>query len=460
MSVNTVSGANNLDYIQAPDATSDDLRHIPGLSGIPIAGRLPWMIKDFSAAIREHYEKFGEVSYMNMGVVRGLLVLGPENYKHIYLDMDRNFSAKMGYMGSLGYFYRRGLLMRDFDEHRYQRRVFQAAFKNDAMRGYLHMMNPIIQRHVNDWGNETGFRFFPGIKETLLDVASKVFFGIDDLGEDARKLNNALSDIAEKGMMGLIKRDIPGLKYHAGMKAKRYADGYVSNLIPARRAGDGIDFMSYVVKEKDDHGNYFPDIDLTEHLTFLMFAAHDTTTSALSHLVMLLGQNPQWQERLRKEAMAIDKEFIDWDDLEKMPDMNNAFLEGLRLYPSVSMMTRRTIRPCRIGKFDVPANTILFLPPQFNHTMKEYWTDPLKFDPERWAGDRQEQKRHPFQFVGFGGGAHKCIGMHFAQMNAKAFMFQFLRTYRFETTPGYKPWMQAIPMPRPGDMLPLKLTRL
>lgn len=460
MNANATIVSNNDDYTHAVDASAEDLRHIPGFNGIPFVGRLPWMIKDFNGAIREQYLKFGEVSFMNMGMSKGLLVLGPENYKKIYLDMDRNFSAKMGYMGSLGYFYRRGLLMRDFEDHRYQRRVFQAAFKNDAMRGYLHMMNPIIQRHINGWDKQADFKFFHGIKGTLLDVASKVFFGIDDLGSDARTLNQALTDIAEKGMMGLIKREIPGLRYHAGMKAKRFADGYISKLIPARRAGDGIDFMSYVVKEKDDQGQYFSDIDLTEHLTFLMFAAHDTTTSALSHLVMLLGQHPEWQERLRKEVMTIDKEFIDWEDLEKMPDMNNAFLEGLRLYPSVSMMTRRTIRPCKIGQFDVPANTIVFLPPQFNHTMKEFWSDPMTFDPDRWAGDRQEQKGHPFQFVGFGGGAHKCIGMHFAQMNAKAFMFQFLRTYRFETPPGYKPWMQAVPMPRPGDMLPITLTRL
>ncbi len=448
------------DYTSRPDASPTDLRHIPGLRGVPFAGRLPWMIRDFNGCLQEHYEKFGEVSFLNMGVGSGLLVLGPENWKQVYLDLDRNFSPKMGYMKSLGDFYRRCILLRDFDEHRFQRRVFQAAFKNDAMRGYLHMMNPIMQRHINSWEQQTAFQFFPGIKETLLDVAAKVFFGLDDLGEDARKLNQAFIDVAEKGMMSLIKKEIPGLKFHAGKKAKAYMDGYISRLIPERRRGEGIDFMSYVVKEKDENGNYFPDLDLTEHLTFLMFAAHDTTTSALSHLVMLLGQHPEWQERLRQEAFSLDKEFIDYDDMDSLPDLNNAFLEGLRLYPSVSMMTRRTVRACRIGGFDVPADTVLYLPPHFNHTMKEYWDEPQKFDPDRWGPERQEHKRHPFQFVGFGGGAHKCIGMHFAQMNAKAFMFQFLKRYRFETPVSYQPWMQIIPMPRPGDMLPLKLSRL
>lgn len=449
-----------LDYTQQPDATEHDLRNIPGFRGLPLAGRLPWMIRDFNGSLREHYEKFGEVSFLNMGVVKGLLVLGPENYKQVFLDADRNFSPKMGYMKSLGDFYQRGILLRDWDEHRFQRRVFQAAFKNDAMRGYLHMMNPIMQRHIQDWGSEIDFRFFPAIKETLLDVAAKVFFGIDDLGDDAKKLNQAFIDVAEKGMMGLIKKRIPGLKYHAGKKAKEYMDGYISRLIPERRRGEGIDFMSYVVKEKDENGNYFSDLDLTEHLTFLMFAAHDTTTSALSHLIMLLGQHPEWQDKLRAEAMALDKEFIDYDDMDCLPNLNNAFLEGLRLFPSVSMMTRRTVRPCKIGNVDVPANTILFLTPHFNHTMAEYWDEPMKFDPDRWNNDRAEHKRHPFQFVGFGGGAHKCIGMHFAQMNAKAFMFQFLKMYKFETPPDYKPWMQIIPMPRPGDMLPLTLTRI
>ena len=62
--------------------------------------------------------------------------------------------------------------------------------------------------------------------------------------------------------------------------------------------------------------------------------------------------------------------------------------------------------------------------------MAEYWDNPHTFDPERWLEPRNEHKRHPFSFVGFGGGAHKCIGMHFALMQTKNFLHQFLR--RFE----------------------------
>jgi cytochrome P450 len=366
----------------------------------------------------------------------------------------------MGYAKSLGHFYGGGLLLRDFEEHRFQRRVFQASFKNDAMKGYAELMNPIIARHIATWQNDPKFLFFPKIKETLLDIAAKVFFGIDDLGDDAQKLNQALIDIAEKGMMHIFPIDLPGFNFHRGIKAKQFADHFIGRMIPERRAGKGKDFMSYVVKEKDDHGEYFPDQDLIEHLTFLMFAAHDTTTSALSHLVMLLGQHPDIANKIREEMKGIGKDFLEYDDLDKLPYTELAFLESLRLYPSVSMMTRRTIRECEMGGHRIPADTVLFLPPRFNHTMAKWWDNPMKFDPDRMGPERAEHKRHPFIFHPFGGGAHKCIGMHFAMMNAKCFLYQFLRAYNFETPPNYNPWMHVIPMPRPGDMLPLKLKKI
>jgi cytochrome P450 len=448
----------NTDYQQAPSASPAQLAHLPGSNGWPIVGHIPMLVRDFHGTVERHVARYGEVSRFGQGFVhKGVMVVGPDNWKRILLDTERNFSPKMGYDTSLGPFYGGGLLLRDFDEHRFHRRVFQNSFKSEAMAGYTELMCPIMQRHLDQWSSVQDFLFFPHIKEMLLDIAASVFFGIDDLGEEADKLNQALIDIAEEGMMAIFHVDLPGFKFHKGMKAKHYADNFIKQMIPARRANEGRDFMSYVVKEKDENGEYFPDQDLAEHLTFLMFAAHDTTTSALSHLIMLLGQHPEIQHQVREEILGLNKDCLDYEDLEKLPYTEQAFLESLRLYPSVSMMTRRTIRECEMGGYRLPPHTVLSLPPRYNHTMKQYWDKPMSFDPDRFSPKRSEHKRHPFMFHPFGGGAHKCIGMHFAMMNAKCFLNQFLRQYRFETPPGYQPWMHVIPMPRPGDFLPLKL---
>ena len=132
---------------------------------------------------------------------------------------------------------------------------------------------------------------------------------------------------------------------------------------------------------------------------------------------------------MREEAASIDKEFLDYDDLEKMPLADAAVKETLRLHPSAMVAQRRTIRDCELGGYRIPANTLLFLVPQYTHRMAEYWDNPHTFDPERWLEPRNEHKRHPFSFVAWRR-RHKCIGMHFALHRQELFT-QFLRRYEF-----------------------------
>ena len=219
--------------------------------------------------------------------------------------------------------------------------------------------------------------------------------------------------------------------------------------------------LSAISAEKNEDGEYFSDEDIIRHMTFLLFAAHDTTTSALSHLMYHLAKNPQWQTRLRDEMLATGKDMLDYEDLEKLPLADAALKEALRLHPSVQMMQRRTIKEVEMGGYTIPANTILFLAPSYLHRIDGNWSDPHSFDPERFMEPRNEHKNHSFNFVGFGGGAHKCIGMHFALMNAKCFLHQFLTKYRFEPVKdNYEPKFQTVPLPKPMDDLPLKLKRI
>ena len=130
--------------------------------------------------MQDHYDKYGPVS--RMAFVRGqrsLLMLGPEYNQPILFDRDRNFSSKTGYAGSLGHFYEEGLLLKDFDEHKKLRRATQPAFKTDSLKDYVRMVQPIQESHIDKLPTNEEISLFPLVKETLLDVASNVFVGID-----------------------------------------------------------------------------------------------------------------------------------------------------------------------------------------------------------------------------------------------------------------------------------------
>lgn len=448
----------DLSYKQKPDA--QNLDHIPGEYGMPVLGKTFQILADLSALVQDHYTRFGEVSRVNIGGQRGLFVMGPENLKQIYLDPDRNFSTEMGYAERLGRFYKGGLLLRDFDEHKFQRRIFQTAFKNQAMKGYVDVLNPLYEKHLAQL-NPVDFHFFPFIKTLLLRAVAKVFINIDDMGEEAEKLNKAFLDLND-ALTAIIREDIPlpWLKYHKGKVAQKYLHSFVRKLIAQKRAGNDTDMLSFMCKEKTDEGNLFSEEDIVQHVSFLLFGAHDTTTSALTHVMYRLAVHQDWQDKVRSEAQALGKPFLSYEDIENMRSLNLVFDETLRLHPSVQLMTRRTVRECEIGGFRVPANTMIYIPPMMNHKMDKYWTNPEKFDPERFSEERAEHKKHPFQYLPFGGGPHKCIGMHFARMQALLFMHQMVLKYSFTAPENYFPKMVYVPLPKPADDLPLILKRV
>jgi cytochrome P450 len=89
----------------------------------------------------------------------------------------------------------------------------------------------------------------------------------------------------------------------------------------------------------------------------------------------------------------------------------------------------------------------------------ELWNQPTLFDPDRFSDNRAEDRRHRFAWTPFGGGAHKCIGMHFAIMQVRAFVHQFLQHYSVALPDDYQNRWQAIPIPKPRDGLPVILSR-
>ena len=446
-----------VDYRSAKD--NHDLSHIPGSFGLPIIGDTFKLVKDFNGTIDNQHKKYGPISRFALAGFKGVMVIGADHYQTVFLDRDKNFSTEMGYAGSLGRFYKGSLLLRDHDEHRYQRRMMQTAFKNDAMKGYMAQMAPIVDESLARWTDEDDFHFFPNIKQTLLDVAAKIFVGLEELNEDAAKLNKAFLDVAE-GLMGIVTKELPGTKYKKGKEGERFLNSFFGALIDERRAGNGTDTFSYFTRELNEDGEYFSDEEIIRHMTFLLFAAHDTTTSALSHLMYHLGQDKALQQRLREEVNGIQKPHLEYEDLAKLPECEAAIKEALRMHPSVQLQQRRTIRECEIGGYTIPANTILFLAPSYLHRDPTVWDSPDTFDIDRWFEPRNEHKRHSFGFVGFGGGAHKCIGMHFALMNAKMFLHQFLTKFEFELGADSSHTFQTIPMPKPADDLPLLIRPL
>ncbi|KZX55136.1 hypothetical protein A3709_09110 [Halioglobus sp. HI00S01] len=443
------------DYAQRPD--NKRLSHIPGSFGTPLLGDTFAFVMDPYKVLHKHYQQYGDVFKASLTFQKMVVALGPEYVQQMTLDSSRSFSTRMGYDGPMGDFFAGGLLMKDFDEHKFHRRIMQTAFKIDAMRSYVDLMQPIIEAQISQWGKCDDFQFYPNVKTLLLDVGAKVFLGLDMEGAETRALNQSFLDMNE-GPMALIRKDWPGLKYRKGMNGRRALERFFVDLVPQRRGVSGSDMATYFANERSEQGEYYSEQVVGEHLIFLLLAAHDTTTSALSMASYYLANDIAWQDRLYEELKCLDKPALEYDDLgTAVPDLDHCFKETLRLNPPVPMFMRRTVKEVEVGGHTLAPDTMVQVSPLYVQRMEAWWRDPHRFDPDRFA--REEHKQHSFLWAPFGGGAHKCIGLHFADMLFKCTLAQLVMRYRirFAKTDQFPGKIQHFPFAKPMDNLPLVL---
>jgi cytochrome P450 len=428
-------------------------RALPGTDGLPIAGHLFSFLFHQPSFIRAQHDKYGPVFRINLGGMQVAIALGAELAELVLLDKGQQFSNELGYQ-RLAPLFGRGLVQYDFEEHRFQRRLFQTAFKAGALRGYVRLIADDVTRELDTWRRARNFRLYAHVKRLLLRSGLSVFYGLRATDEQNEILADAFVDLIN-GSLRIFDVDIPGFRLHAALRARKLLRRYIQQLIPDRRERDGADMLSYLCKEKKESGEYFSDDELIDHAGFLLFAAHETTASLLQHLVYYLTLHPEWLQRIREELAGRSAVDLGYDDLQNLKVLGRVIDEVLRAHSPAPAVMRVTLQDVTLNGVTVPANSFIMLIPGFNHHAPGEWQG---FDPERFAPERNEHRRHAFNYIPFGGGAHKCIGMHFARMQAQLFASQLVHAYDFTTPPHYRPRFQYFPLPRIRDGLPLLLT--
>jgi cytochrome P450 len=396
-------------------------------------------------------QKFARITFVHL--------FGADAHRLALVNTDQVFSNKKAWDQIIGRIFPNGLMLRDGDDHRYHRRLMQAGFKNKALKRYMTEMAPQVHEAVANWPVRPGqpLLAFPTFKEMTLELAATIFLGME-LGDEAARLNEAF-ETTVAASMPKIPLAIPGTILWRGIRARKYMCEYFQGLLPGKRAGNGTDMFSILCQATDEEGNQYTDQEVIDHMNFLMMAAHDTTTSTLTSMTYALARNPLWQERLLEEVQSLGVEQVQYEHLEKMQLTEWVMKEALRMYPPLSTLPKYSLKEFEFEGMTIPAGAMVATYPIHTHYMEEYWTEPLTFDPLRFSDERAEHKNHSYCWVPFSGGAHMCIGLHFAIMQVKVVMFEMLRQYRWSLPDGYEMPVQQSPISKPRDGLPVYLEK-
>ena len=125
--------------------------------------------------------------------------------------------------------------------------------------------------------------------------------------------------------------------------------------------------------------------ELFGQVFLFVFAGHETTSVTLSWIFYFLAQYPDVQERLRREVKkTLNGKKGNWEIYESIEYLTAVINESMRLRPPGATFGRALNQDDNILGYNIPANSIIVIPPYVLHRKPEYWSNPENFNPDRF----------------------------------------------------------------------------
>ena len=255
-----------------------------------------------------------------------------------------------------------------------------------------------------------------------LRVILRAVFGLEE-GLRYEQMEKALASLLEASStrlsvgflyLPILRQDLGPLSPWGNFVRKRqWIDRLIFDEITERRMRQDTtrnDMLTLLMLARDEAGEALTDEELRDELMTLLVAGHETTATALTWALYWIHKVPEVRQQLLAELQTVDPG--DHGALSRLPYLNAVCCETLRIYP-VGMLTfpRVPLRRLELGGYSLEPGTIVIGSIYLTHRRKEIYPDPDRFRPERFL----ERRFSPYEYLPFGGGARRCIGMTFAQ---------------------------------------------
>lgn len=356
------------------------------------------------------------------------------------------------------------LALQKGDTHRQRRRLLAHAFRPRALAGYAPRMDATIGEYIAAWQKGQPIVWARELRHLSFDIAMSLFTGTR-AGENSPLLHDFET---YAGGLFTFAWAIPGTRFHAARRARARLVAHVDAVIAARRgaARDGADtdVLDLLLAARDEDGTALAHGEIAEQILLLLFAGHETLTSALTSFCLLLSQHPAVLARARAEVDArVPAGPLGELELD-LPYTERVLCEVMRRLPPVGGGFRKCIADCEIAGYTIPAGTYVLYGITNTHLDATIHPEPDAFDPDRFAdpGDvcpahKVPTQGHDGRFIPFGGGARICLGMEFARQELRLFAARLLRDCTWQVEPDQDLRLRMVPVPKPRSGLRVRV---
>ncbi len=409
--------------------------------------------------------EFEEIVPLQFGGELICLFTNPEHISEVL--KDRLLFVKAKDLRMLKGLAGNGLLTSEGDFWQRQRRLTQPVFLQQRINSYGTVMVDYTERMLQTWQEGQVLNVHDAMMHLTLDIVMKTIFGREISEREADTVAQAL-DTAMNWFTIQMQVPSPGsLKTWinfgntvidralqlVGIAGERVSpidrdyqnaitllDQTIYTMLDQRRQSgvEGDDLLGMLMQIQDaDDGSRMSDRQLRDEAVTMILAGHETTANTLTWAWMLLAQHPHVRQEMVQELQTVlEGRSPTVADMSKLPYTNRVIKEVMRLYPTVSDITREATEDCKIGGYAIPKGTTILMSQWVMHRHPRYFEDPETFNPERWKNDLEKQLPRGVYFP-FGDGPRVCIGKGFAMMEALLLLATIAQNFQLELVPGH-----------------------
>lgn len=417
----------------------------PSLPGVPLIGHLREFMRDPVALFVRGYRELGPI-YSIRALHRGYVVMaGPEAMRFLAKHEREHFSMGPVYGDMVRLFHaKNSVISADGEQHAAMRKLFRPSMARSALEGRLDEFVEATRGRL---------RHFEGQELDLLRVSRDLVFhqlatvmemgGVDPSAyyED---IVRAFHTSLEVGVTRRWPRFVTWLPSYRRSRDRSLAFGQkLVDTLSGEGRGEGLYPAIATALEK----GLIESCDVPFLALIPLIAGLDTVASSTAFMLAAVFRDPALVQTLRGEVDAVaDGPFLRAD----LPRVAATTKEVVRRYPVTTVSIRHCTVPFEFEGHRVEAGTDVMFAISAQLFMEEFFSDPLRFDPERFLGEGAALARGN-AFTPFGVGAHACLGTGLAEAQLEATLATVLHECDVQLPRGNRPIdMQHDPFPIPA----------
>lgn len=266
-------------------------------------------------------------------------------------------------------------------------------------------------------------------RELSNNIMERATFG-EDVGDDTVEIKQHLNHFGDIGATPTDKQAIIG---RCLGKVDSYIEARTEAGCPVpQHSQDTTSYLSLFrgLSADSERWQSLPQATLRDELVTMLLGGADTTATTLSWILAWLVKNPEVMETLVAEVDGgLDDKSLAEQDIENLPFLDAVVKESSRISPMLFNSSARLLKqPLTLDGYKIPAGTMVANCAYLVHHRKDIYSDPESFTPQRFL----TSKPNPYQWIPFGGGVRRCIGMGFAIHEIKIALATLLRSYALQ----------------------------